>query len=199
MKKLSFIAVCSIVISIGCSTNTETRKVMIVGRGKITAKDNKVSMTDGSGYTEETVDINEDKAVTWNVTTPSGATTVDIPGGSGFYVLNLKTDTLVGSQQNLGSDLNGRTMTQEELKSKIDSLQKLTTGANVSPGGNNFIVLPNQLIKISGNSNAKVFGPFNKIPASIDTEKNGKAPEVYKFYTNTEMRDLIVRLKKNTI
>lgn len=199
MKKLLFIALCSVLMSIACSTPSVTKKVLIVGRGKITAKDNKVTMTDGAGYAEETVEINEDKPVAWNVTTPSGTTTINIPEGKGFYLLNLKTDTIVGSQQNLGSDLGGRTMTQEELKVKIDSLVQLTTGTNVSAASHNYFIIPNQLTKVSTNTNARIFGPFTKIPGSLEADKDGKAPEVYKFYTNTEMRDLIVRLKKNTI
>jgi hypothetical protein len=200
MKKLPFIALCSMVTMMACSTTPSvTKKVLIIGRGKITAKDNKVTMTDGSGYTEETVEVSGDKPVSWNVTTPAGATTINIPGEKGFYLLNLKTDTIVGSQQNLGNDLSGRTITQEELKVKIDSLVKLTTGRNVSSGSHNYFILPNQLIKVSPNAEAKIFGPFTKIPGSIEADKDGKAPEIYKFYTNSEMRDLIIRLKKNTI
>jgi hypothetical protein len=45
---------------------------------------------------------------------------------------------------------------------------------------------------------AKVFGPFTKIPATLDADKNGNAPEIYKFYTNTEMRQLINNFKKMT-
>jgi len=88
-------------------------------------------------------------------------------------------------------------MTQEELRSKIDSLTKLTKGANIS-AGHNYMLLPNQLTKISDNSEAKVFGPFTKIPGTLEADKNGKAPEIYKFYTNAEMRDLIANLKKMT-
>lgn len=175
-----------------------TKKVLIIGRGQITAKDNDITMKDGSGYTEETVEIKGDKAVTWNVTTPSGKTTVNIPEEKGFYILNLKTDTLVGSQQIMGKDLGGRTISQEELKVKIDSLTKLTTGSNVSAGSHNYFILPNQLIKVSPNLEARVFGPFNKIPGTLDADKNGNAPEIYKFYTNAEMRELISNLKKMT-
>lgn len=198
MKKIRFIAFCGIITLIACNEPV-TKKVLIIGRGKISAQENNITMTEGSGYAEETVEIKGDKPATWNVTTPSGKTTVNIPDEKGFYILNLKTDTIVGSQQNMGQDLGGRTMTQEELKVKIDSLVKLTTGANVNPGGRNYMIVPNQVIKVSSNMEAKIFGPFTKIPASIEADKDGKAPEIYKFYTNTEMRDLIVRLKKNTI
>src|SRR3954454_24528932 len=170
-----------------------TKKVLIMGRGQITASGNDITMKDGNGYTEETVEMKEEKAAAWNVTTPTGKTTINIPEEKGLYILNLKTDTIVGSQQNLGQDLAGRTMTQEELKVKIDSLVKLTTGSNVSAAAHNYFILPNQLVKLSSNLDAHVYGPFNKIPSAIEADKNGSAPEIYKLYTNTGLRELIVR------
>jgi len=198
MKKIRLIALCSSVLFFACNTPV-TKKVLIIGRGKISAQENNITMTGESGYTEETVEVKGDKPVSWNVTTPTGKTTVNIPDEAGIYILNLKTDTIVGSQQNLGQDLGGRTITQEELKVKIDSLVKLTTGANVNAGAHNYFILPNQLAKVSSNMEAKIFGPFTKIPGSLEADKNGKAPEIFKFYTNAEMRDLIARLKKNTL
>lgn len=167
-----------------------------MGRGDITATGNDIAMKDGSGYAEQTVEVTGDKAVSWNVETPAGKTTITIPEDKGFYILNLKTDTIVGAEQIMGRDLGTRTISQEELKVKIDSLTKLTAGANVS--SHNYFILPKQLIKISPNIEAKVFGPFNKIPSTLEADKNGNAPELYKFYTNTEMRELIANLKKQS-
>ena len=175
------------------------KKVLIMGRGSITANGNDITMKDGSGYTEEKVDVSEDKPVSWSVTTPMGKTTVNIPEEKGFYILNLKTDTIVGSQQIMGTDISSsRVISQEELKKKIDSLTKLTTGTNISAGGHSYIILPGQIKKISDNMDANVFGPFTKIPGTLEADKNGKAPEIYKFYTNGEMRQLISNLKKMT-
>ncbi len=175
------------------------KKVLIMARGAVTANGNDITMNDGSGYAEETVEVSGDKAVTWNVTTPTGKTTVEIPGEKGFYILNLKSDTIVGSQQIVGKDISSsRTISQEELKMKIDSLTKLTAGANISPAGHNYIILPGQLKKISDNAEAKVFGPFTKIPGTLEADKKGNAPEIYKFYTNSEMRELIENFKKMT-
>lgn len=197
MNKISFIAFCCITALLACSSST-SRQVVIMGRGAITVKENNITMKEGSGYSEETVEVSGGKAVSWNVTTPAGKTTINIPEEKGFYVLNLKSDTIVGSQQILGKDLStGRTMTQEELKMKVDSLKKLTTGSNVSPQSHNYFILPNQLVKISSNTEAKIFGPFTKIPGTLDAD-NGKTPELYKFYTNSEMRQLIAGLKKMT-
>lgn len=198
MNKHNFVTFLAIAALFACNSGSD-KKVLIMGRGSITANGNDITMKDGSGYAEETVEAGGGKAVAWNVTTGSGKTTVNVPAEKGFYILNLRNDTVVGSQQIFGTDISSnRTITQEELKSKIDSLTKLTTGSNISPGGHNYILLPHQLKKISDNPDAKVFGPFTKIPGTLEADKNGKAPEIYKFYTNTEMRDLISSFKKMT-
>jgi hypothetical protein len=170
---------------------------MVVSKGDIAVEGVNITIKGSSGAADKTVDLTNE--TTLQVNTPSGKNSVTVPAEEGFYILNLRQDTLVGSQQNLGNDLGGRTITQEELKTKIDSLVQLTTGANISPQNRNFIVLPNQVVKVSANKKAKVFGPFTKIPGSLDADENGKAPEVFKFYTTTEMRELIANLKKQTI
>lgn len=197
MNKYSFVALCCILPLFSCDSGAE-KKVLIMGRGTITANGNDITMKEGSGYSEETVEVSG-KVVSWNVTTPAAKTTVSIPEEKGFYILNLKTDTIVGSQQIFGTDLNSsRRISQEELKIKIDSLTKLTAGTNVSPG-HSYFILPNQLTKITSNADAKIFGPYKKIPGTLEAGENGKAPEIYKFYTNSEMRELISNLKKMTL
>jgi hypothetical protein len=173
------------------------KQVMVISKGDISAEGANITIKGTSGSADKTVDLIDETAL--QVNSPSGKNSINVPAEEGFYILNLRQDTLVGSQQNLGSDLGGRTITQEELKAKIDSLVRLTTGTNISAQNHNFMILPNQLIKVSSSKNAKVFGPFTKIPGSLEADENGKAPEIYKFYTNTEMRELIENLKKNTI
>jgi hypothetical protein len=198
MNTLKVFASLGLISLVACSTPSNKR-VLVLGRGKLIVKENNISMNDGSGYAEETVDVMGDKAVTYNVTTPSGKTTLTIPEERGFYIINLKTDTVVGSQQILGKNISSnRVISQEELKGNIDSLTRLTMGQNVSAANHNYFILPNQVVKVSDNMDAKVFGPFTKIPATLDADKNGNAPEIYKFYTNTEMRQLINNFKKMT-
>ncbi|HEX8462528.1 MAG TPA: hypothetical protein VF623_13905 [Segetibacter sp.] len=198
MKTIRTLTSLGFIFLVACNAPV-TKKVLVVGRGKLAVKDNEITMSNGSGYAEETVDVTGDKEAAYTVTTPSGKTTVTIPAEKGFYILNLKTDTLVGSQQMLGTNISsGHTITQEELKANIDSLTKLTAGQNVSAAAHNYFILPQQVAKISANEEAKVFGPFSKIPATLDAGKDGKAPEIYKFYTNTEMRQLITNFKKMT-
>lgn len=198
MIKYFRIGLISITAMFACN-KPASKKVLIMGRGAITVSGNDITMKEGTGYTEETIEVSGDKPENRNVTTPSGKTNIEIPGEGGFYVLNLKADTIVGSQQIFGTDISSsRVITQEQLKKKIDSLTKLTTGVNISSSGHNYMILPNQLKKISANTEAKAFGPFTNIPATLEADKNGKAPEIYKFYTNGEIRQLVVTLKKKT-
>ena len=176
-----------------------TRKVIIMGRGKIIVSDQKIEMQDGTGYAEESKEISGNQPVVWDVTTPKVKTTVTIPEEKGIYILNLKTDTLVGSLQLVGLDIsNPNVITQEELKLKIDSLTQLTKGDNVQFGGRNYFILPGQIIKISPNIHAMIYGPFTLISNTIETDDNNTLPEIYKFYTNTEMHQLIEKFKKMT-
>jgi hypothetical protein len=198
MKQNTFFALMAISALFACNSGP-AKKVLIMGRGSVTAQGNDVTMKEGVGYAEETVELSGNKPATLKVTTPAGKSTINIPAEKGFYILNLRNDTIVGSQQVLGTDISSnRIITQEELKAKIDSLTKLTKGENVSPSGRSYMILPNQPKKISDNQDARVFGPFTKIPGTLEADKNGKAPEIYKFYTNNEMRDLIANFKKMT-
>ncbi|MEJ7829132.1 MAG: hypothetical protein WKF91_13070 [Segetibacter sp.] len=195
MKKLCLIVFTALATLTACNNGVK-KKVMILGKGDISADGGNITLKGTTGSSDKTIDLGDEANL--EVTMPSGKNSIAVPKEDGFYILNLRTDTIVGSQQNIGSDLGGRTITQEELKVKIDSLTQLTTGANLK-AGQSYLILPNQLIKITDNKGAKVFGPFTKIPGSLDADENGKAPELYKFFTNTEMRELIVNLKKMTI
>ena len=120
---------------------------------------------------------------------PAGKKDHDITD-DGLYIINLKNDTVVGSMQHTGSGNNNR-ITQDQLKQKVDSLQQLIAGKNVSEANKNYFIHPGSVVKISGNVDARVFGPYTTIPQSFDA---ASAPEVYKFYTTGEVRDLINKL-----
>ncbi len=189
---------CAVTLLASCSGGNK-KNILLMGRGTLTARENVVTLKEGSGYAETIVTLSDDKesVLTVNADTKKDVT---IPADAGFYIVNLRADTIVGSKQNLGTDLSSsRAITQEELKLKIDSLEQLTTGANVKPGGANFMIAPGVVTKVSANPNARVYGPFTKIPASLKPDPDGKELELFKFYTNTEMRELIGKLKAQTL
>jgi hypothetical protein len=175
--------------------NSGQKKILVMSKGDITVNGNNISIEDGINYAEKEIDLSVGKA-TLNVTAPTGNFSVDIPAG-GFYILNVRKDTLVGSYQKVGKDLNGAEMTMDELSVKVDSLHKLLADSNVSVANRNFFITQNQLQKITDNTDAEIVGPFKLIPASFDMQ-NGKEPEIYKFFTSAEMRDMIEKLTKLT-
>lgn len=198
MKMITRLSLFGLLFIVGCGDKSPSKKVLVMGRGELTSTENNVTMSSGTGHVETTVDLKEEQAATLNVKTPDGSKAVNVPADKGYYILNLKTDTLVGSRQNLGQDLSGRTMTQEELRLKIDSLAQLVVGTNVNEKNGNYFILPGEIKKISNELNAQVYGPFTRIPGAIETDADGKLPEIFKFYTNTEMRELIEKLRKQT-
>jgi hypothetical protein len=198
MKKLFAIGMVAIIACTACNSKT-TKKVLVMGKGTLTANANTVNYKEGSGYTETIVELKDEKESTLTIEAGGQKKDITIPADAGFYILNLRTDTVVGSKQNLGSDLNSNQMiTQEQLRVKIDSLTQLTTGTIPAGAKDVYIIAPNANTKISTNINARVFGPFTKIPASLDADPDGKELELYKFRTNNEMRELIKTMEEAT-
>lgn len=177
-----------------CGGGPET-KVLVMAKGSIDHEGNNITVKEGSGYAELEIAIKGKGDNTINATGPNGKVSVEVKE-PGYYVLSLRADTVVGAFQSRNGSNNQ--MTQDVLKAKIDSLQQLTAGTNVSAANHNFLAAPNQLVKVSSNGNAKVYGPFRKVPETIEPDKDGKEAEVYKFSTNNEVRELIGKLQKLT-
>ena len=183
--KLAFPAL--FVLLIACSG--EDKQVLIMSSGTIKVSGNNITLEPSTRHNEQKVSVSEDKL---HIVSPDGNSDVTISGGGGLYILNLKTDTLVGSYQHIGEQGENEKITQEDLRMRIDSLQQLTKGTNVSNEKRNFFIPPRQIVKISSNGQAQVVGPYLKMPASFES---GKEHEVYKFYTNKEVYEIIDKLK----
>jgi len=197
MKKIFAIAVV-IAAFTACNPKT-TKKVLVMGKGTLTATEASINYKEGSGYTETIAEMKGDKESKLTINKDGQKQEITIPADAGFYVLNLRTDTVVGSRQNLGTDLNNSGMiTQEQLKVKMDSLTELTRGIIPQGAKEVYIVAPNGVVKLSANINARVYGPFTKIPAQLDADPDGKPLELFKFRTNNEVRELIETFKKMT-
>jgi hypothetical protein len=67
-------------------------------------------------------------------------------------------------------------------------------GQNVSEAKKNYSVPPMSIAKITTNTEAQIIGPYRKIPGSFDPSQKH---EVYKFYTNREIAEIIDKVKKN--
>ena len=172
MKYSSLLIV--VVLIAGCSS--KGKKLVVMSSGALQQAGTTITIEPGTTHNELTQDY------------PSGTTTISIKGfpaassaefsESGLYLLNLKSDTLVGSIQRFGESEGTIKISQDDLKKKVDSLQQLIVGQNM----------------ISANTDARIYGPYVKTPSSAE---NGA--EVYKFYTNKQMRETIDKLNKMMI
>jgi hypothetical protein len=70
----------------------------------------------------------------------------------------------------------------------------LLKGQGVSEAKRNYSIPPMSVAKITTNVDAEIIGPYRKIPGSFDPSKEH---EVYKFFTNKEIADIIEKVKKN--
>ena len=166
------------------------KKVVIMASGKIQANGNNITLEPGSTHNEETIVPDGDKIT---VTTPTGNKDFEVKE-PGLYLLNIKKDTLAGSFQKTGTDNSQIVITQENLWERVDSLTLLMKGQGVSEAKRNYSIPPMSIAKITKNTDAQIIGPFRKIPGSFDPSKEH---EVYKFFTNKEISDIIEKVKKN--
>lgn len=198
MKCTLFSTMFAVICFAACSPGVQ-KKVKIMSSGKITVDPatHVVTQTSGTQHNEEELVLTEkDKGVT--VKGPDGEHVYEVPD-AGIYVLNLKTDTLIGNIVNFGE---GRTnsITTEQLEHIIDSTQQLINGQNASDEKKTYFLVPKTIKKLSSNPNAQVINPYNNIPGSVAVDKDGKAPEIFKFFTAKQKREtlneLIERMKK---
>jgi hypothetical protein len=195
MKKI-IACLALVVLAASCADNSKKIIVMSKGPADINTDTKTIIAKDGAGHDEKTISIS-DKKVSFKLSTPAGDANVELLE-NGYYIINVKNDTIIGSyQQYTDPNLVKNVVTQEELKKKIDSLSSLVAGKNVSAANRNFFILPNTVVRISGNLDAIVVGPYHKMTSA---EKVGdKDPEVYRFYSIREMREEIARLRSFTI
>lgn len=196
MKKI-FVCLSAIVTLASCGGGGD-KKVLVISKGTATINQEAktVTVTSGTSSEEQTVDFKTADKVTLAVESQAGKTNVDLPT-NGYYVLNAKADTIVGSYQNYGAPKTEATViTQDAIKARLDSLQQLIKGQNVSAANRNFIIYPNTAVKISDNLDAFVVGPFHQMTSVAKT--GDKEPEVYRFYMVSEIRESIAKLEALT-
>ncbi len=183
----------ALVLLSACAKNE--KKIMVLNRGtaKIDIESKTVTIKDGAGSEENEMLYNTVEKITIKVIKDGKETTANVDE-NGYYILNTKKDTIVGSflkfseQKELSDTF---LFTQDVIKKSIDSLIALTEGKNISAANRNFFIPPNTAVKITGNVNATIIAPFHNM-RSIEKEGD-KEPEVYRFFTNTEMREKIAK------
>jgi hypothetical protein len=189
MRKLQFIFS---LIAIAVLTSCGHKKILVYASSKIQVDESQKNITiaEGTTHNEQELNFSGGGPVTINVQSPSGKYTIEATG-EGLFIANLQKDTVVGSYQHIGTD-NGKVVYTPELLAKaVDSLQKLIAGLNVSAANKNYFIPPGKIGKVSDNVDAKIFGPYVTIPSGFDATN---VPEIYKFYTNNEVRETIGKL-----
>ena len=172
------------------------KKVLIYASDKIQVDNSQLHITiangDGTTHHEQELDFSTADPVTLDVESPQGKYSVTIPE-DGLFIANLKTDTVIGSRQHVGAEGGESRISQDDLKKKLDSLQRLIMDQNVSEANQNYFITPGKAARITTETKARVFGPFTTIPGSFDA---GSVPAIYKFYSMKEMREIIANLQR---
>jgi len=189
MKKLLLAVTIISLTQIACTSHQ--KKIIVYASNDIRVDNSQknIKVTEGSTHNEKELDFAGSEPVQLSIESPAGNFKADA-GEDGLYILNLKNDTVVGSLQHVGAQSTNR-ITHEEMEQQADSIAKLLTGQNVSAANKNYFVPPGKMVKVTSVTGAKIFGPFTKIPASFDA---GSVPELYKFYTNKEEREILSKL-----
>lgn len=182
MKKILFCPVIALVIA-ACSEGG--KKVLVMSSGNVQINGNSITLQPGSRH-NETSFVPEGDSIT--VTSPAGTTGFSVKQ-SGYYLLNLKKDTIAGAYQQVGTN-NEKVISVETLRTRLDSLSQLMKGTNVSEKSRNFNLPPFTIARLTGNTDAEVIGPYLRLPGSFDPSREH---EVYKFYTNKEIADIIAK------
>jgi hypothetical protein len=189
MKKISLLLLFVTLLFGACKSHQ--KRILLYANSNIQVDESQKNITveEGNTQVEKELDFSGSDEVTLNITGPQGHYTL-VAKEDGYWLANLKSDTVLGSMQHIGLKAQTR-ITQEELKKQLDSLNLLVKGANVSADSKNYFVAPGKIVKISDNTNVKVFGPFTSIPNDFDA---GTVSEVYKFYNLSEVNQIIRKL-----
>lgn len=196
--KYSIITACTVaLLASACSGGSDVKKLVIMSSGKIQAegKDSKViNFEPGTQHNEQEFQYVGTDPVKITVKSKDGDKTYDLTE-NGAYVLNLKAaDTLIGSIVNYGDSGIPLSITTEKLQHMVDSAQQLIMGLNASDEAKTYFLVPGAVKKVSVNYKSRLIGPFNGIPNTVEVDKDGNAPEVYKFNTTKQKREELYKL-----
>ncbi len=196
MNKSIFFLILVLILS-SCSSGDQVKKVFVISNGKFTLDESKtyIKLDPSNSHTEQELEFRTGDKVTLTVETPEGKKTFDVPD-AGSYVLNLKFDTLSGGIVKYGDQGRPASLSIEQFSNMVDSTKQLIEGRNASDEKKTYFIVPNSIKKISVATSVRVVGPYKGIPYSVDVDASGKAPEVYKFFTNKQQRESLSDLEK---
>lgn len=195
MKKILSLIILAASLA-ACKNGTKRVIVMSKGEPEVDTKAKTIKTTDGAGHHEKAVVLGGGTFV-FKMSTPAGEADIELKE-SGLYVINAKSDTIIGSYQYYTDPSKANAViTQEDLARRIDSLNLLVEGKNVSAANRNFFILPKSVVKLSDNVQAEVVGPYHQMSSA--ERKDGQDPEIYRFYSIKEIRETIAKLQALTV
>ncbi len=193
MKLGSLILIALTVLVASCSSHT--KKILVFANNEVAIDEEAKTITqkDTIGHVDKEINYSTADKVALNIKSPGGESKIDIPE-DGYYIVNLKAkDTIIGGFQKFSTpEEANKVMTQQELQHNIDSLQQMIENKNISAASRTFYILPNTAVKITGNTESFIVGPYHRM-TSIE-KKDDKEPEVYRFYSIKEVRETIDKL-----
>jgi len=196
MKKLIALLPLVALLLNACSGDADGgKKLMVISSGKFTVDKYTITFEPGNQHNEQELIFKEKEKITITVKSTDGEKTYDMTE-DGTWLLNLKKDTVVGGLVNYGDKGTPASISAEELNRIIDSTKQLMVGENTSFEKKNFNLPPNTIKKISNDLGANILSPYKLIPGKIELDKDGNAPEYYKFFTNSQKREALDEMMK---
>ena|SRR5438105_3619795 len=196
MKCISLsVTMAAILLFAACSHGIQ-KKIFVMSSGKIQVDNNTNTITFEPGTQHNEAEITlSDKDKTVTVKTTAGDKNYDVPE-NGLYLLNLKSDTLLGNVVNFGSGGVPTSISNEQLQHILDSTQQFINGQNASDERKTYFIVPGSVKKLTSNVSAQVINPYKNIPYKVEADKNGNPPEIYKFFTIKQKRESLGELMK---
>src|SRR5450432_801401 len=130
MKKSSWLLLFVVLFLISCKSHQ--KKILVYANSNIQVDESQKNITveEGISQVEKELSFSGSDPVILNITGPGGKYTLEAKE-DGYWIANLKSDTVLGSLQHTGNSAHTR-ITQDELKHQLDSLNQLVRRINVS-------------------------------------------------------------------
>src|SRR5450631_2009212 len=145
MKKIYGLMIALAFVFSACTSHQ--KKILVYANSNIVLDESQknISVQDGNTQVEKELTFSGSDPVVLNIKGPQGNYTLEAKE-DGYFIANLKKDTVAGSLQHIGTSSHTR-ITQDELKVQLDSLNKLIRGANISAEAKNYFILPGKIDK----------------------------------------------------
>lgn len=197
MRNVFLIVMFAGFILAGCKSHSKKLIIYTNTDGVIDEAAKTITQKTTEGHVDKSITYPGGDKLTLTVKLLSGEKNIDVQE-DGYYIVNIKAkDTIIGGYQKFSPpEEANKLITQAQLAKNIDSLKQMVANTNISAANKTFFIPPYTADKFTDNEEAFVVGPYHRMTS---IEKVGdKDPEVYRFYTINEVREIITQLEKLT-